>query len=63
MEFKEVKLTEAHTVAVLTFVLPCILVNNGNNHDVSKRQRVSMVDRSVQLSIIRLMYSWKLVVE
>ena len=63
MEFKEVKLTEAHTVAVLTLVLPCTLVNSGNNHDVSKRQRGSMVDRSAQLSIIRYMYSWKLVVE
>ena len=54
---------EVYTVAVLTLVLPCTLVNNGNNHDVSKRQRGSMVDSSAQLLTIRHTYCWKVVVK
>ena len=50
--------------AVLTRVLLTLhLGNNGNNHDVSKRQRGSVVDSSAQLSIIIHTYRWKVVVQ
>ena len=65
MEFKEVKLGEwwsSHCCCVNSWIT-WHLRNNGNNHNVSNRQRGSMVDSSMPLSIIRLTYRWKVAVE
>ena len=65
MEFKEVKLIQCWSLHCCC-VNPCITShfgNNGNSHNASNRQRGSMVDSSVQLSIIRSKCYWKVVVK
>ena len=59
MEFNEVKQVNAEAPVLYTSHFG----NNGNSHNASNRHRGSMVGNSVQLSVIRSKYYWKVVVE